>query len=226
MNVSVIIPVLNEEQSIGKVIAAIPRDLSANIIVVDNGSTDTTAAVAAEAGARVVAEPEKGYGSACLRGMAELRNPDIVVFLDGDYSDYPEEMPLLIDPIASGQADFVIGSRILGKRTKDAIPRIAVFGNRVISWTLRVLYGYHTTDLGPFRAIRYTALRDLHMQDRTWGWTIEMQIKAARAKLRILEVPVSYRKRIGQAKITGTFWGAIKAGIKIFWTIFKYSVSN
>jgi glycosyltransferase involved in cell wall biosynthesis len=226
MNVSVIIPVLNEEQSIGKVIAAIPRELSADIIVVDNGSTDTTAGVAAAAGARVVAEPEKGYGSACLRGMAELHNPDIVVFLDGDYSDYPEEMPLLIDPIASDKADFVIGSRILGKRTKDALPRVSVFGNRVISWTVRVLYGYHSTDLGPFRAIRYQSLCDLHMRDRTWGWTIEMQIKAAKHKLRMIEVPVSYRKRIGQAKITGTFWGAIKAGVKIFWTIFKYAVST
>jgi len=226
MNISVIIPVLNEEQSIGKVIAAIPQNLSGDIIVVDNGSTDTTAAVASAAGARVVAEPEKGYGSACLRGMAELRNPDIVVFLDGDYSDYPEEMPLLIDPIAADKADFVIGSRILGKHTKDALPLISVFGNWLISWTLRLFYGYHTTDLGPFRAIRYAALRDLHMQDRTWGWTIEMQIKAVKARLRILEVPVSYRKRIGQAKITGTFWGAIKAGIKIFYTIFKYAASS
>src|SRR5262249_47089394 len=146
MNIAVIIPVLNEEQSIGKVIAAIPRNLSADIIVVDNGSTDATAALAAGAGARVVAEPEKGYGSACLRGMAELRDPDIVVFLDGDYSDYPEEMPLLIEPIASDQTDFVIGSRILGKRTKDALPRISVFGNWLISWTVRVFYGYHTTD--------------------------------------------------------------------------------
>ena len=222
MKVSVIIPVLNEEKSIASVLAEIAPDLVSEIIVVDNGSTDRTAEIASSHGARVVRERRRGYGHACLRGMAELKDTDVVVFLDGDFSDYPEEMPLLIVPITSDQADLVIGSRVLGKHAQDALPSHAKFGNRMASALIRLFFGFRYTDLGPFRAIRYSSLKSLGMVDRTFGWTVEMQIKAIRKGLRIREVPVSYRKRIGTSKISGTLLGSIQAGTKIIWTILKY----
>jgi glycosyltransferase involved in cell wall biosynthesis len=222
VNIAVIIPALNEESSIGQVLKAIPEELKANVIVVDNGSTDRTAQIAAELGASVVQQPHRGYGNACLRGMELLQNPDIVVFLDGDYSDYPEEMTLLIDPIVNDQADFVVGSRMRGKRQRYALPPHAKFANLLFGILIRLFFGYRFTDLGPFRAIRYSSLQQLEMVDRNFGWTVEMQIKAIRHHLRIREVPVSYRVRIGKSKISGTIIGSMKAGGKIIWTILKY----
>lgn len=222
MKVSVMIPVLNERESIAAVLRAIPSDLAQEIIVIDNGSTDGTAEIAAALGATVVLEPTRGYGRACLKGMEQLSDPDVVVFLDGDFSDRPEEMPLLVEPIARNKADLVIGSRRLGKSEKDALPSHARFGNALAGTLIYWFFQHRYTDLGPFRAIRYASLKSLGMQDRNFGWTVEMQIKAIRKGLRILEVPVSYRKRIGTSKISGTVGGSIKAGTKILWTIFKY----
>jgi glycosyltransferase involved in cell wall biosynthesis len=222
MKVSVIIPVLNEEESIGPVLDHIPKDVVSQIIVVDNGSSDRTAEVARARGAHVVQETRRGYGHACLRGIEELQDPDVVVFLDGDFSDYPEEMRSLIAPIQQDNADLVIGSRSSGEHAKGALPSHAAFGNRLASTLIWWLFGFRYTDLGPFRAIRYEALKKLQMADRTFGWTVEMQIKAVRKGLRISEVPVSYRKRIGESKISGTISGSIKAGTKIIWTILKY----
>jgi glycosyltransferase involved in cell wall biosynthesis len=223
MRVAVIIPALNEGQAIGQVLVEIPRDVACDIIVVDNGSTDDTAAVAREAGARVVAEPRRGYGSACLRGLAELRDPDIVVFLDGDHSDYPEELPSLVEPIVTDRADLVIGSRTLGERQAGSLTPQQVFGNRFACFLLRLLYRHRFTDLGPFRAIRYSSLAELGMSDPDFGWTIEMQIKAVRRGLRVVEVPVRYRPRIGQSKISGTLRGTVLAGYKIITTILRYA---
>lgn len=222
MKVSVIIPVLNEEGSIAHVLAAIPKDLVQEILVVDNGSSDRTAELASSMGARVISEPRRGYGYACLKGIEETRDPDIVVFLDGDFSDHPEEMSLLVEPIASGKADLVIGSRALGSRERNALPPHSQFGNHLAGMLIWHLFGFRYTDLGPFRAIRYASLMELGMIDQTFGWTVEMQIKAVRHGLRILEVPVSYRRRIGTSKISGTVMGSVKAGTKIIWTIFKY----
>ena len=220
--ISVIIPVFNEQDAIQKVIGDIPCHLPTEIIVVDNGSTDQTAKLAAAMGARIVRENRRGYGSACLAGIAATNNPDIVVFLDGDYSDHPNEMPDLIAPILENRADLVIGSRVLGNSEPGALMIQARFGNRLATSLIKILFGVSYTDLGPFRAIRYWALRDLNMQDKTFGWTVEMQVKAAKKALKIQEVPVSYRKRIGVSKITGTLKGTLKAGWKILFTIFKY----
>jgi glycosyltransferase involved in cell wall biosynthesis len=222
MKVSVIIPVLNEEQSIAAVIAEIPRERIQEIIVVDNGSTDRTPEIAAKLGCKVVLEPRRGYGFACVKGIDSLNDPDIVVFLDGDYSDFPAEMPMLIDPIEQNRADLVIGSRSLGNMEQNAHPAHAQFGNWFATSLIRIFFGYGYSDLGPFRAIRYSSLQSLQMQDQTWGWTVEMQVKAIRKKLRIMEVPVSYRKRIGKSKISGTLIGSIKAGSKILSSIIKY----
>ncbi|MFQ6133721.1 MAG: glycosyltransferase family 2 protein, partial [Armatimonadota bacterium] len=213
--VAVIIPALNEEQAIGRVIDDIPPELRQSVIVVDNGSTDRTPQVAAEHGAKVVHEPQRGYGAACLAGMAALEGPDIVVFLDGDHSDYPEEMPQLVDPIARGEADMVIGSRMMGRREKGALPPHSLFGNWLAAAMLRALFGQRATDLGPFRALSYQCLRALDMRDRGYGWTAEMQAKAARDGWRTTEVPVSYRRRIGKSKITGSLLASLKAGYKI-----------
>ena len=220
--ISVIIPVFNEQDAIEKVIGDIPSHLPTEIIVVDNGSTDQTAKLAAAMGARIVRENRRGYGSACLAGIAATNNPDIVVFLDGDYSDHPNEMPDLIAPILENQADLVIGSRVLGNSEPGALMIQARFGNRLATSLIKILFGVSYTDLGPFRAIRYRALMDLNMRDKTFGWTVEMQVKAAKQTLKIQEMPVSYRKRIGVSKITGTLKGTLKAGWKILFTIFKY----
>jgi glycosyltransferase involved in cell wall biosynthesis len=220
--ISVIIPVFNEQDAIEKVIGDIPGHLPTEIIVVDNGSTDQTAKLAAAMGARIVRENRRGYGSACLAGIAATNNPDIVVFLDGDYSDHPNEMPDLIAPILANRADLVIGSRVLGNSESGALMIQARFGNRLATALIKILFGVSYTDLGPFRAIRYRALIDLDMRDKTFGWTVEMQVKAAKQALKIQEVPVSYRKRIGVSKITGTIEGTLKAGWKILFTIFRY----
>ncbi len=216
--VSVIIPALNEEASLGKVLDAVP-DWADQAIVADNGSTDGTPAVAARHGAEVVYEPVRGYGAACLRAMDHLDSPDVVVFLDGDYSDYPEEMHLLVDPVIRKDADMVIGSRVLGRREPGALTPQARFGNWLSCRLMRLLWGVTFTDLGPFRAIRYKTLLKLDMQDPNYGWTVEMQIKAARDGVPSVEVPVSYRKRIGKSKVSGTVRGVFGAGTKILYTI-------
>ena len=220
--ISVIIPAYNEESSIGLVLDALPQEKIHEIIVVDNGSTDATARVAQEHGARVVKEPRKGYGSACLKGIDELDDPDIVVFIDGDFSDFPEEIVLLIGPIETGEKDFVLGSRMIFPKSQLALLPQARYGNRLAILLIKLFFKYEFTDLGPFRAIRYSSLMSLGMQDRDFGWTVEMQIKALRNGLRIHEVPVNYRKRVGISKITGTLSGTIRAGTKIIYTIFKY----
>ena len=224
MNISVVIPAFNEEESIGKVIADIPKAGIQEIIVVDNGCLDRTAEVACAAGARVVREERRGYGAACLAGIAALNAPEIVVFLDGDYSDFPSEMPLLIQPILAGDAEMAIGSRIRGVCEKGALLPQARLGNSLATFLIRLLFHVHYTDLGPFRAIRYEKLLAMDMRDRTFGWTVEMQVKAAKMGLRVCEVPVSYRKRIGQSKITGTVKGTILAGYKIITTILRYGL--
>lgn len=225
MKISVIIPALDEELSIARVLADLPRERLQEVIVVDNGSRDATAARAAAAGARVVAEPERGYGAACLAGIAALR-PDceLVVFLDADYSDHPDELPLLTAPIEADTADLVIGSRIRGNAEPGALLPQARFGNTLACFLMRCLFGFRYSDLGPFRAIRRAALDRIGMCDRNFGWTVEMQIKALQHRLRIQEIPVSYRKRKGVSKITGTLSGTLRAGYKILWTIFVYGV--
>jgi len=222
----VIIPAFNEENAIGKVLAEIPADLVAEVVVVDNNSSDETQKKARDGGATVLEEKKQGYGAACLKGLAYVaqreKTPDIIVFLDADYSDYPEEMRGLIKPISDDEADMVIGSRALGDREKGAMMPQQVFGNWLATSLLKWLYGVQYTDLGPFRAIRYSSLVDLAMQDQTYGWTVEMQAKAAKQKLRYKEIAVNYRKRIGYSKIAGTVKGTILAGYKIITTIFKY----
>ncbi|MEE3347195.1 MAG: glycosyltransferase family 2 protein [Nitrospinota bacterium] len=220
--ISVIIPAYNEEDSIGLVLDALPQNLIHEIIVVDNNSTDDTARSASEKGARVVAEKRRGYGSACLKGISELDNPDIVVFLDGDFSDYPEEIIQLVEPIESGKKDFVLGSRMLIPESRSALLPQSRYGNQLAVFLMRLFFRHKFTDLGPFRAIRYESLKAIAMQDANFGWTVEMQIKAVKKGLRIMEIPVKYRERVGVSKITGTFSGTIKAGAKIIYTIFKY----
>ena len=221
--IAVIIPAYNEEAAIGKVLEAVPWSLVEQVIVVDNGSTDATAARAVQMGANLVREPRRGYGQACLSGIGVIKNIEIVVFLDGDYSDYPEEMEALIAPIVQGRADLVIGSRTLGEREKGALLPQARFGNALATRLIHCLFRVKYTDLGPFRAIRFETLERLQMQDRNFGWTVEMQVKAARLGVQIVEVPVRYRRRIGTSKITGTLSGAMQAGYKILWTIFRYA---
>jgi glycosyltransferase involved in cell wall biosynthesis len=221
--ISVIIPALNEEESIGQVLNDIPGEIVEEVIVVDNGSNDNTVTVAKSLGASVILEPLKGYGAACLRGISTLKQDiDIVVFLDADYSDYPQDLHTVVKPIANGKADMVIGSRMSGTREKGALLPQAVFGNKLATFLIRLFWGFKYTDLGPFRAIKYKDLLALNMMDKNFGWTVEMQIKALKKGLRIAEVPVRYRKRIGKSKITGTFSGTVRAGIKIIYTIFKY----
>ena len=222
-SIDVVIPAFNEEAAIGNVLQSIPASLVRRVVVVDNGSTDRTGEEARSRGATVVVEPRRGYGQACLTGIAALGDPDIVVFLDGDYSDYPEEMESLVAPVVAGEVDMVIGSRVLGKREKGALQPQQRFGNALATWLIRLFFGVAYTDLGPFRAIRFDALKRLEMEDCDFGWTVEMQVKAARQKLRSAEVPVRYRRRIGKSKVSGTISGSIRAGYKILWTIFRYA---
>lgn len=226
MRVLVIIPAFNEARSIGKVIGDLPKDVVEEVVVVNNASTDETEANAKAAGATVIREDRQGYGWACLKGIAyaETKQPDVVVFLDGDYSDHPEEIVNLLAPIKSNTADFVLGSRMTGKREPGAMLPQALVGNRIACGLMRFFWRGNYTDLGPFRAIRFKHLLALEMEDKTYGWTIEMQIKALKAKLRYQEVPVSYRKRVGVSKITGTVSGTIKASFKILWTIAYYAL--
>jgi glycosyltransferase involved in cell wall biosynthesis len=226
--IAVIIPVLNEEQGLARVLDDLPRERVQEIIVVDNGSTDGSAAVAAARGATVVAEPRRGYGRACSAGIARARGrpPGIVVFLDGDYSDDPRELPDLVAPIDAGEADLVIGSRVRGRRARGALLPQARAGNFVATALIRILYGHRCTDLGPFRAIRWESLERLGMRDETYGWTAEMQVKAVKRGLRVAEIPVRYRPRIGTSKITGPLSGSLRAGWKILWTIARHAASN
>ena len=221
--ISIIIPALNEEESIGRVLNDIPGEIVEEVIVVDNGSSDNTVTVSKGLGANVILEPLKGYGAACLRGISILKqDTDIVVFLDADYSDYPQDLHTVVKPIINDNADMVIGSRMSGEREKGALLPQAIFGNKLATFLIRVFWGFKYTDLGPFRAIKYRDLLALNMTDKNFGWTVEMQIKALKKRLRIVEVPVRYRKRIGKSKITGTFSGTVRAGVKIIYTIFKY----
>jgi glycosyltransferase involved in cell wall biosynthesis len=219
--VGVVIPALNEERSLPLVLAALPHSLIEEIVVVDNGSSDRTAAVAVEGGARVVHERRRGYGSSCLAGIAALSDVDVVAFVDADYSDHPEELALLLEPILTDRADLVIGSRLVGEREPGALLPQALFGNWLATRLIRLFWGVTFTDLGPFRAIRATSLTAMQMQDRDYGWTVEMQVKAAQAHLRCVEVPVRYRKRVGRSKITRTVMGTIRASHKLLATNFR-----
>ena len=227
--IKVIIPAYNEEDSIGKVIADIP-ELVQEVIVVSNNSTDQTEANAAEAGATVLKETRKGYGYACLKGMHYIAEsetlPDIVVFLDGDYSDYPEELTNLVAPIIEDDIDFVIGGRVPELREAGSMTGPLVFGNWLATSLMKLFFRSSFTDLGPFRAIKYEKLLALNMEDKTYGWTVEMQLKALKKKYSYRELPVKYRNRIGVSKVSGTVKGAIFAGVKILGWIFKYSLKG
>jgi glycosyltransferase involved in cell wall biosynthesis len=222
----VIIPAFNEENSVGKVVSDIPKSIVSEIIVVNNNSNDLTKVNALASGAIVIDEPIQGYGNACLKGMAFVSGmetkPDIIVFIDADYSDYPEEIEKLIHPILTENFDMVIGSRALGNREKGSMTPQQIVGNWLATSLLKLFYKVSYTDLGPFRAIKYQKLLDLNMIDKTYGWTVEMQLKAAKQKLKIIEVPVTYRVRIGYSKVSGTVKGTVMAGYKIITTIFKY----
>ena len=221
----VVIPALNEEKAIRRVLRDIPRTIVDQVVVVDNGSSDNTAREAESCGATVKYEPKRGYGAACQTGIEALTpDIDIVVFLDADYSDHPEEMEMLVSPIAENRADFVIGSRTLSDGSRRALTRQQHWGNRLATVLIRWRFGYQFTDLGPFRAIRRGVLEALSMKDRGYGWTVEMQVKAACAGLRVVEVPVRYRPRIGRSKVSGTFCGAVGAGVKILYTIGRYAL--
>jgi len=223
--IDVIIPAYNEEDSIGYVIDDIPHEIVREVIICNNNSTDRTAEVAADRGATVIFASQKGYGSACLAGLNHIgqksEKPDIVVFLDGDYSDHPEEMYKLISPIVDDGMDMVIGSRALGTLEKGSMQPQQIFGNWLATSLIRLFYSYTFSDLGPFRSITYDALCKIDMQDEDFGWTVEMQVKAAKLKLKCTEVAMSYRKRIGVSKVSGTIKGTLLAGHKILWTIFK-----
>lgn len=227
LRVDVLIPALNEQESIGLVLAKIPSKWVRRVVVVNNGSEDDTAKVARAAGAHVIDEPRRGYGQACLSGLEFMRQdpPDVVVFLDADYSDHPEELVRHMQPILADEVDLVIGSRTIGMRAPGALLPQALFGNKLASLLIEGLYGYRFTDLGPFRAIRWDALERIQMEDTNFGWTVEMQVKAAHYGLSAVEVPVSYRQRVGVSKITGTLEGTVRAGYKILYTIFAYYLS-
>jgi glycosyltransferase involved in cell wall biosynthesis len=230
VTVDVIIPALNEEESLPMVIGALPRSVVRQVIVVDNGSQDGTVRAAQEAGATVLHEPRRGYGNACLRGIGELRRrsapPDAVCFLDGDFADDPTELPLLLEPLELGY-DLVIGSRTLGVSESGALLPQARYGNHVATTLIRMIYGHRYTDLGPFRVIRWPALLALHMSDPGYGWTVEMQVKALKLGLRVTEVPVSYRRRAaGRSKVSGTVRGTVGAGSKILYTILRHSTAR
>jgi glycosyltransferase involved in cell wall biosynthesis len=224
--IDVVIPAFNEEAALPLVLAEVPRPPVRRIVVADNNSTDGTAEAALRGGAEVVPAPRQGYGSACLAALAHLRAtgpPDVVVFLDADHSDHPRELVRLTAPVLDGDADLVIGSRTLGRREPGALLPQARFGNLLACWMMRLLYGHRYTDLGPFRAVGWEALERLGMRDPDFGWTAEMQVKALRHGLAVLDVPVSYRRRVGTSKITGTLRGTVMAGAKIIWTILRHA---
>ncbi len=222
VRVSVVIPTHNEAQAIAKVLNDLPSDLVTEVIVVDSNSSDGTPEIAARMGARVIQEPRRGYGRACLTGLANANAPDIVVFLDGDYSDRPSELPILLAPIVDGHADITLGSRLTGKRNPGVLPWHQAFGNHLAAGMIRVLYGVKITDLGPFRAGRADVLRKLALEEATYGWAVEMILKGALAGFRIAEVPVSYHPRIGKSKISGTLKGTLGAGWFILSRIVRY----
>jgi glycosyltransferase involved in cell wall biosynthesis len=222
MRVSVIIPTHNEAQAIGRVLSELPADLVTEVIVVDSNSNDGTAEIARKMGARVVKEPRRGYGRACLTGLAHVTAPDVVVFLDGDYSDRPSELPILLAPIVHGQADITLGSRLGPKHIPGALPWHAAFGNRLAAALINLMYGLKISDLGPFRAGRADVIRGLALQETTYGWAVEMILKGALAGFRIVEVPVSYHPRIGKSKISGTLKGTVGAGWFILSRIVRY----
>jgi glycosyltransferase involved in cell wall biosynthesis len=222
---AVIIPVLNEEDSLPLVLDAIPKDLVDEVVVVDNGSTDRSVEIARAHGATVVEEEHRGYGAACLRGIAATEDYEMLVFLDGDYSDYPEDMHELLPPVVADEADLVIGSRMINRESRRALLPQSRFGNQLAAVLMRILFGIRCTDLGPFRVIRRSSLVALQMQDRDFGWTVEMQLRARLKGIRVTERPVRYRKRVGKSKITGTLSGTLKASYKILKTIFVYRVS-
>lgn len=225
-NIKVIIPAYNEADSIALVVKAIPNSV-AEVIVVSNNSTDATEINAEEAGATVLVEKQKGYGYACLKGMdyiaKQKEKPNIIVFLDGDYSDYPEELPKLVQPIIEEDIDFVVGARVKSLREEGSMTMPQIFGNWLATRLMTLFFNSKFTDLGPFRAIKYKTLLQLHMEDKTYGWTVEMQLKVLKQKISYKEIPVKYRNRIGVSKVSGTIKGAIFAGVKILTWIFKYS---
>jgi glycosyltransferase involved in cell wall biosynthesis len=220
VRVSVIIPTHNEAQAIARVLADLPADLTTEVIVVDSNSNDGTPEIAARQGARVIQEPRRGYGRACLTGVAAANSPDMVVFLDGDYSDRPSELPLLLAPIIEGRADITLGSR--QQRSAGALPWHQVFGNRLAAGLIRLLYGLSISDLGPFRAARADILHQLELEETTYGWAVEMILKGSLAGFRVVEVPVSYYPRIGKSKISGTLKGTVGAGWFILSLIVRY----
>lgn len=226
VKIKIIIPAFNEENGVGQVIQEIPKRIVDEIIVVNNASTDKTEIIARDNGATVLHEAIPGYGRACLTGIEYVKHspskPDVIVFLDADHSDYPEEIIQLIQPILDNKADLVIGSRALGNKEKGSMTPQQIFGNWLATRLLKLLYNVKFSDLGPFRAIRFDKLLELDMQDKTYGWTVEMQLKAAKKGLKCVEIPVRYRKRIGVSKISGTVKGTLMAGYKILFTIFKY----
>lgn len=222
MKITVVIPALNEAPGIGEVVRGVPADRVHEIVVVDNGSTDNTAEQAASAGARVVFEPRRGYGFACLAGARAAAEADVIVFLDGDRSDDPAQFEAIVEPLLENRADLVIGSRITGLLEKGAMPLHGRLGNRFVVFLLRRLYGANITDIGSFRAVDAQRLFDLNMQQMTYGWPVEMVVKAARKKLRIQCVPVNYRRRIGKSKVTGTIRGTILAAYYMFLVPLKY----
>jgi glycosyltransferase involved in cell wall biosynthesis len=222
VRVSVIIPTHNEAQSIGRVLADLPADIVTEVLVVDSNSTDGTPEIASRMGACVLHEPRRGYGRACLTGLAAANSPDVVVFLDGDYSDRPAELPILLAPIIEGRGDITLGSRLQERRSAGALPWHQVFGNRLAARLIRLLYGVKITDLGPFRAGRADALRALALEETTYGWAVEMILKGALAGFRVVEVPVSYYPRIGKSKISGTLKGTVGAGWFILSLIVRY----
>lgn len=222
MKVSVIIPVLNEAESIGLVLDAIPKKDVQEIVIVDNGSSDRSVDITRSKGAKVVHEPRKGYGRACLTGLRTLDRPEVVVFLDGDFSDDPGELPKLLAPIERQEADFVLGSRMLGEWERGSIQQEVILRNKVACFLIRFFFRGHYTDIGPFRAIRSSALEALKMRSVSHGWNIEMQIKAAKKRIRTMEIPVRYRHRIGQSKFGGNSRGSVAVTFRIFRTLFRH----
>lgn len=225
--IKVIIPAVNEGDSIGKVVGELPKSVS-EIIVVNNGSEDNTVENAKKAGATVLTENQRGYGYACLKGLdyvaKQSKQPDLIVFIDGDYSDYPEELDKVVAPILQDDVDFVVGARKKALREPGSMTPQQVFGNQLATFLMRLFFRAKFTDLGPFRAIKYEKLKELEMEDKTYGWTVEMQLKVLRKKMSYTEVPVRYKRRIGVSKVSGTVKGTIFAGIKILGWIFKYSL--